>query len=147
MASSKNNEITIAYQKAVNDYWDKKPGLTFIENSKWHFLRKYLQRRNAQIWFKWLVTKVLKVYPYFWFHYLFESIYLQNRKVHELWDQTPKISADIPHKLQFAGLFNPLNDQIRDEIDQKISPVYKLTWKFATSDYKEGTIMYYLLNS
>ena len=147
MASAKGNYITLAYQNAVNNYWDTNPGLTFFENSKWRFLNRYLQRRSPQLWFSTLVTKVLKVYPYFWFHYLFERIYLADEKVRQLWDQTPKISADIPHKLQFEGLFNRLNAQTKAEIDNKISQVYKLTWKYHPSAYQEGTIMHYLLSS
>jgi hypothetical protein len=145
LASYTDNYIVQAYQKAVEAYWDKNPGIRFFENSRWRFLKTYL--KGTQVWFDSVVTRILKVYPYFWFHYLFESIYLKDKRVKQLWDITPKLSADMPHKLQFAGLFNMLNEEIKTEIDSKLSPVYKLTWKYDPSEYREGTILDYLLNS
>jgi hypothetical protein len=147
IASDKGNYMILAYQKAVELYWDTNPNLTFFENSRWQFLNRYLQKLGPQVWFGALATKLLKVYPYFWFHYLFENISLRDEKFKQLWDETPKISADIPHKLQFEGLFNPLNEKIKEEIDSKIAPVYKLTWKYDPAEYREGTVLDYLLNS
>jgi len=147
MASDPNNYITTAYQQAVNNYWTSNPGLTFFETSKWYSFKRRLKWMKPRHWFGFFATKILKVYPYFWFHYLFETIYLSDKKVWEIWESTPKTNADIPHKLQFAGLFNPLNDEIKSEIDHKSSPLYKLTWKFEEQDLKAGTIMDYLLNN
>ncbi|MDB5137632.1 MAG: Capsular polysaccharide synthesis protein [Mucilaginibacter sp.] len=145
MAGSKDNYITHIYQTAVDAYWDANPNIAFFEISRWYFLNRYLRRMKVQTWFGSFATKILKVYPYFWFHYLFESIYLNDKRIRDMWDTTPKISADIPHKLQFAGLFNPLTDEIKTEIDNKIAPVYKLTWKYNEANYKKGTIIDYLL--
>jgi len=147
IATEKYNYITQTYNNKVESYWSQNPGLVSIENSRWKFLQKYLDKRGPQVWFSSFVTKVLKVYPYFWFHYLFENIYLKDKEFQHLWDTTPKISADIPHRLQFAGLFNLVNEKIKEEIDSKISPVYKLTWKYDAEEYKEGTILAYLLDS
>jgi hypothetical protein len=145
IASFKGNYIILTYCEAVNNYWDTNPNLTFYETSKWYAFNNYLKRLKPQAWFNFFATKILKVYPYFWFHYLFEKIYLNDKKVREIWDLSPKISADIPHKLQFLNLFSTINDQIRTEIDQKTAPLYKLTWKFGPSDYHEETIMAYVL--
>ena len=147
MASGKNNYISDIYQKAVNTYWEGNSKMVAFETSRWAFLFRKLQRRGTQIWFSPFVTKILRVYPYFWFHYLFESIYIKDKVVREIWHLTPKISADIPHDLQFAGLFNPIREKIKADIDNKISPVYKLKWKFEPELCKEGTILHYLLNS
>ena len=145
IASAKYNYITTTYKNKVNAYWDTVPGLAFIESSVWKFLNRKLQQRGPQIWFSYFVHTMLKVYPYFWFHYLFEHIYLKNKQFKQLWDDTPKLSADDPHRLQTIGLFNPLNNETKTEIDQKKSPVYKLTWKFEPTDYKDGTVLDYLL--
>ena len=88
----------------------------------------------------------LKVHPYFWFHYTFRQVYLADEKFKSLWDSTPKISADIPHKPQLTGLLKPLNSEIKEEIDKKVSPVYKLTWKYDQSANIEGSIFDYILN-
>jgi Capsular polysaccharide synthesis protein len=146
LASNKYNYITLTYKTKVNAYWSENPGLISFESSRWHFLNKRLQRRSNQVWFSTFVYGLLKVYPYFWFHYLFENIYLNDKQFKEMWDDTPKCSADIPHKLQISGLFDPLSKEIKDEIDQKVSPVYKLTWKYESSEYKEDSVLAYLLN-
>jgi hypothetical protein len=146
IAADKNNYIINEYQKAVEHYWTTNHGLRSFETSKWFRFDKYLQRRDTQIWFSGFITKILRVYPYFWFHYLFRRIYLADDKIQKTWDSVPKISADIPHKLQVAGLFKELSEEIKEEIDHKISPVYKLTWKYEPSAYKSGTILDYLLN-
>jgi hypothetical protein len=147
IASNKYNYMTTAYKNKVNAYWDENPRISFFESSRWYFLNKRLQRKGTQIWFNSMVTKLLRVYPYFWFHYLFEYIYIRDNQFREMWGSTPKISADIPHRLQTIGLFNPLNKEIKAEIDHKISPVYKLTWKYKASAYKEDTVMDYLFNN
>ncbi len=146
LASNKDNYITTAYQKRVNAFWAENKGLRLIEGTKWEFLCKKLQKRNPQIWFNSFLTKVLKVHPYFWFHYTFEYIYLRDGKFRQLWDSVPKFSADIPHRLLLAGLFGPITEELKLEIAKKISPVYKLTWKYKTEEYQPGTVMYYLFN-
>jgi len=146
MASYPQNPIITAFQKSVNEFWGENTGIRLIENTRWKFLYKHLQRLNPQIWFSSFFTKILKVHPYFWFHYTFENVYLKFPSVKKTWDSVPKFSADIPHKLLFAGLFNPVTEELRSEIDQKTTPVYKLTWKYQPEQYLPGTIMYYLFN-
>lgn len=147
IASAKYNYITSTYKNKVNAYWDAVPVLTFIESSGWRFLKRKLQRKGPQIWFSYFVYTMLKVYPYFWFHYLFEHIYLKDDQFKQLWDDTPKLSADGPHQLQTIGLFKLLDEAAKAEIGQRRSPVYKLTWKYELSDYKDGNVLDYLLKA
>ena len=147
IASEKYNYLAITYQKMVNSYWAENPKFTFIEDSGWRFLNKKLFKMNTQVWFSPLVINTLKVYPYFWFHYMFANIYLRLKPFREQWDNTPKISADIPHSLQLAGLLNLLTEEIKNEIDNKNAPLYKLTWKYDTNYNTEGTILAYLLST
>lgn len=146
MASTPDNYISATYLKEVNNYWEDNPNLKFSEHLKWRFLRKKLKSTEPQAWFSFFIKKVVKVYPYFWFHYLFERIYLNDERVKEVWDLTPKISADIPHHLQIAGLFKPLSPQLKEHIDQTTSPCYKLTWKFNDSEFQEESVLGYVLN-
>ena len=145
MASLPGNYITIQYQKAANQYWHANPGLVPFEKSRYGFLKKYLDQADTGIWFSSFLKKVLKIYPYFWFHYLCEYLYRMDGHFKALFDQMPKLSADIPHRLQFEGLFNPIKDEIKAEIDAKTAPVHKLTWKYNEAEYKPGTVMHYLL--
>jgi len=147
MAGSKHSYITQEYQKAVNRYRAANPKVKLIESSRWLRLKEYLERRDTSVWFTILVTKVLRVHPYFWFHYLFTELYAGDEKFKRIWDSTPKISADIPHKPLFEGLLNALPAEIKEEIDNHVSPVYKLTWKYDQSADISGSIFEYILNS
>ncbi|MEM9823671.1 MAG: capsular polysaccharide synthesis protein, partial [Bacteroidota bacterium] len=84
--------------------------------------------------------------PYFWFFYLFEKLYHQNKVFQTIWDQTPKFSADIPHKIQHFGIFAPLDEAIKKDIDQAVDPLYKLTFKFDQEKLKAGSTLHYLLS-
>jgi hypothetical protein len=84
---------------------------------------------------------------YFWFHYLFNELYLNNKDISLKWDKTIKILADGPHYLQIAGLLNNINLKIKNHIDNKESHLYKLTYHIDKSKYNDKCILYYLLNS
>jgi len=144
LAGSKYNYIIKTFQLKVNAYWADNPEMKFVEDSRWRKLNRRLERMNKKIWFTDLTTKILKVYPYFWFHFLFEQIYLHDKNFKEMWDATPKISADIPHTLYFGNMYNQLTPEIKAHIDNKVSPFYKLTWKFEPPADPEGTVMEYL---
>lgn len=116
--------------------------------------RKILKRLNnllnrsdktTRFWFSPVVTKLIRVYPYFLFHYLFERLVAKDRECRKIWQEMKKVSADGPHKIQILGIFSPLNDEIKAEIDNKRTPLYKLTWKYDHSKYTSASILYYLL--
>ena len=145
MAAGNDSYILLEYQKAVNHFWEVNPQLKLIDSTKWAWLSKYLQRFDTPVWFSSVITKVLKVHPYFWFHYLFRQLYLADDKFKNTWDSIPKISADVPHAPQIKGLLNPLDAQMKADIDNRISPVYKLTWKYDQAADISGTIFDYIL--
>ncbi|MFI5157271.1 MAG: capsular polysaccharide synthesis protein [Sphingobacteriales bacterium] len=148
LAGNKYNYIISTFKARANAYWNENPDMRFIETSELSFLNKRLNRRNNRIWFSWFITKILKVYPYFWIHYLFEYVYYRDKNFKEMWDSSPKFSADIPHAVFFAGFEKPLTPEIKMHIDNKLSPVYKLTWKYDTeAAHKPGTILDYLFNN
>lgn len=112
---------------------------------KW--LSKILNRseKTTRYWFSPVVTKLLRVYPYFVFHYMFERLVSSDSECQIIWNNTKKISADVPHKIQIVGLFSPVNENIKNEIDAKYTPIYKLTWKYDHSKYSPSSVLYYLL--
>ncbi len=115
---------------------------------KWviRHLKKLLNKKieTTKYWFSPFVTKVLKVYPYFAFHYLFERLVATDPESREIWDKTIKVSSDGPHRLLREGLLSPLRDPVKREIDAKSVPLYKLTWKYNHDEYSPGSILHYL---
>ena len=159
LAAVPGNRLVDTYCREVRDYWLNNPGLRLYcpwdeeTTETGEGLRKLLDNKYVSsfllkyptLWFSFLFTKVLKIYPYYVFHYRFEYCYKRDSYFRAVWDATPKISADIPHTLQHVGLLNPLSDAVRQDIDQRVAPLYKLTWKLDETKITPGCVLDYLL--
>ena len=93
-----------------------------------------------------LFVKVLELFSGFWFHHIFKCCYRKDRFFRGPWDATPKISADIPYRLQNVGLLQPISNQIKQEINNRTAPLYKLTWKLDDETIPKGSTLDYLKN-
>jgi hypothetical protein len=151
IASKKNSPLILKIQEAyvsfftTNDFnIDGKVKKKIIR-----FFSKILNKntKTARLWFLPFFTKTLKIYPYFIFHYIFEKLVNTDNECKLIWQNTVKISADGPHKIQRHGFFSPLNDVAKREIDNKSIPVYKLSWKYDHSKYSPSSTLYYLLET
>lgn len=131
LGAIQNNELVKIYCANTNKFWASgiKP-LSRVTRASLNLpqLRRLLLKK-PYLWHSHFVTKVLRQYPYLWFHYLFEKLYREDTVFRGTWDMTPKISADIPHRLQTFGLFNPITSELKAEIDSNQAPLYKLSWK------------------
>ena len=101
--------------------------------------------RTAKYWLSPVVTKLLKVYPYAVFHYLFERLVSTDFECQEIWDETKKVPAKDLHKIKRRGLKTPVDEAIKKEIDAKYFPLYKLDWDYDHRRYSPSTLLYYLL--
>jgi hypothetical protein len=88
-------------------------------------------------------------HTYFWFHYLFGDLYNSNNIFKEIWDKVPKISANGlgPHYLQEKGMFHSVTVDTKENIDNKITPLYKLSYKCTFPPYNEQINLYYLYST
>lgn len=108
--------------------------------------------KNNYIIQKWKEKTILywknhnKMHHYYWFHYLFRDLYNSDNKFKELWDSTPKISANGPHYIQQQGLLNKLSDKVTNHINEIKTPLYKLTYKYNKKQYKNNCNLSYLLD-
>ena len=111
--------------------------------------------KNNYIIDKWC-NKTLEYYKnnnnpdtYFWFHYLFGDLYKSDKIFKEIWDKVPKLSANGngPHYLQEHGMFKNISIQNKLDIDNKITPLYKLTYKCNFLEYNENLNLYYLYST
>jgi len=86
---------------------------------------------------------------YHWLHYLFGDLCNSDKSFKELWDKVFKMPANGlgPHYLQEKGMFNKLTSEVKQDVDNKITPLYKLTYKCNFSNYNETTNLYYLYSS
>jgi len=84
---------------------------------------------------------------YFWFHYLFQDLYDRDQEFQQIWDNIPKLSETGPHFLQRNGMLNESNDLVKNHIDNKMAPLYKLTYRFDDLKYNSSCNLHYLLES
>jgi len=93
------------------------------------------------------VSKGLGLCPYFWFHYLLAEVTRKDRLSRSIWDGRHRYSAHIPHRLQVAGLFEPVSDTLKSVIDRQEDPLYKLAWDGTHPGDCRGCTLEYLLES
>ena len=89
-----------------------------------------------------------KANTYFIHHYLFERLYNNNEQFKKIWNSVPKLSANKIHYLYGKGFFSKNNDEVKNDINSKIIPLYKITYKcdFAR-EYNSKTNLYYLFST
>lgn len=148
MASHRGCYLTERLAEASNYYWLSNHKLRKHHKTLTSRALTLLQKNTfvTRYWFSQPVRKVLKAYPYMWFQYLFTELVRTDARFQRIWDQTPKLSADLPHALQHMGMFKPLTETAKNHIDGKKSPLYKLRWRFKQSLYTEATTLHYLLS-
>jgi len=149
MASRPGHPLLSAVHDAWLDYWVdhdlNNNGKELIVKLLSHILNRDVG--TTRYWFSPIVTEYLRVYPYFFFHYIFAEVVRTHPACAALWNATPAFSADIPHKVQHAHMLNPPTRAMRRDIDRRIDPLYKLTWKFPQDAYREGSALHYLLST
>lgn len=107
-----------------------------------------LLNRNQEmprLWLRKPMIRLLKVYPYMVYHYMIYDLVRANAELRALWEQMPKVSADLPHFAAHRGLFNPLDGETKRFIDSGKAPLFKLTWKLPSSSVPPGSVLDYLL--
>ena len=114
----------------------------FLYSEKNNYIIKKWKEKITSYW-----NNHKKINHYFRHHYIFGDLYNNNNKFKNIWDLTPKISADGPHFLQKKGLLNTISDKVKNHIDTKQTPLYKLTYKYDVKKYNNNSNLAYLLNS
>jgi hypothetical protein len=111
--------------------------------------RKILNR-NAKLavwWTSSLVVRIVKAYPYFIFHYVFARTVRDDKLARKIWEQTPFVSADGPHRMYKAGVLSPMSATLTEDLAQCRERMYKLTWKFPAESFVEGCILDRIIKS
>ena len=87
-------------------------------------------------------------HTYHWCHYLFGDLYQSDKELKAIWDKTVKISADGPHYfLPYEDTFyKPLTAEVKDAIDNPVTPVFKLTFKYNRQLIRSNSVVHYLLS-
>lgn len=116
----------------------------------------FYAEKDSYIISEWLTDMIAyyrerdKAHTYHIMTFLFHDLYNLDDKFKEIYDRVPKISG-IPARYLFeCGFFNKLTDEIKIKIDDKQTPIYKLSYKcdncdvIEIEDYDTNLILYYL---
>ena len=153
-------DATTFCNKPLNDWLPKYINSGFFAFSKpsedklistW-FLYSEKEHYITSAWLKSIVDYYKihnQPHTYFWVHYLFGDLYNSDNKFKEIWEKILKFSANGlgPHYLQEKNMFNKITNEIKQDIDNKITPLYKLTYKSNFTNYNETTNLYYLYST
>lgn len=128
----------------------EKPGLDrllsswFLYSEKEHYI---IQKWKDAIVHYFNCHKSTKIY--YIFHYLFGDLYSEDQKFKYMWDKVLKLSANGkgPHYIQEKEMFNDITPEIKEDIDNKITPLYKLTYKHKPTNVHDKTILFYLYST
>eukprot|EP01033_Poteriospumella_lacustris_P011416 gene11417-8124_t len=85
---------------------------------------------------------------YFIQHHLFDALYKSDKRFHTMWDAVPKVAVRHgPHYLLEMGYFNNVTDVVKEAIDSKNVPLYKLSWKDYVVSRQSMTNIDYLFST
>lgn len=150
MASHQDCYLTQRVRDESNAYWLTSTGLTRRKATLLSRVLDVLLNRSVRTtkyWFSFPIRRLTKSYPYAWFQYLFSKLVSEDARFRDIWEQTPKLSADLPHRLQRLGIVSPLTKAAKEEIDAQVSPLYKLNWRYSPNKYTRDCTLYYLFNT
>ncbi len=88
-----------------------------------------------------------KMDEYFWFHYLFNQIYQKDRQFQIAWDTSGKMPAKLPHFLCFKGYLKKVDSETSLHVSNKVSPLYKLTYKYEEDEFTKTCNLNYVLDA
>jgi len=131
LAAVKGHVLVDGLYRDLRDYWAKH---RFVNDDR-RLLRLLLDGlltrndRVAQWYLSPLVANVLRVSPYFAFHYCFTRLVTRDRLCRAAWDRTPKISALEPLLPQVLGLRSPATGAAVVALQESTAPVFKLSWR------------------
>ena len=146
-----------AFNKPLNDWL---PKYVCLENevvkdrllSNWFIYsdpNHYIMRKWLQKTVDFHNTNMQQPHSYFIHHYLFGELYESDAAFKEIWDNVPKIDANGmgPHYLDEKGFFDELTCATKMDIDCKITPLYKLSYKPVFPEYDETKHIFYLYST
>ena len=148
LASEKSNPIMIKMSQQLTAFFRDNEFYHngVIQRKRTKFLKSFLNRKfkTTRFWSSWPIRKIFKVYPYFIFHYTFAKLIGTNRECFKIYKGMKKYYTTGELLGQY-GLFRPLQKDIKERIDSRIDPIYKLSWKYQQDKYSSSCILYYLL--
>ena len=100
---------------------------------------------TTRFWFNPVVTKILRIYPYQIFFFIFDRI-IRRKKIHsKVWADTPKISKYICWP--FQNSHEPPSNNLKYRVKKTFVPIIKLNWRdYDIKKNNQNSLINYLNN-
>lgn len=113
-----------------------------------HFGRRWNRDPESSTrWHSWFSRRVLRVYPYFIFHYTFNKLILEDPECAEIWNSVPAFSAQEPHRVQFLERAENGIAAAKLAIDSPGIPMHKLNWRVEVGSEFWAAVLPYFSDS
>jgi hypothetical protein len=150
LASTPNCPIVECLYKKLIAYWQFNNFREFLHPrviATRNCLGRHFNKssKTTRYWLHPVTTKIIRVPPYFIFHYMFESVVRNDLACKKIWENTPCLSNAKPLAIYWIGMLSPVNKYIKRIIDEREAPVHKLSWKYDEEMYSDSSILAYLL--
>jgi hypothetical protein len=114
-------------------------------------LKKYSAKWNSSIestvrWHSFFARKVMRVYPYFIFHYTFNKIILENKECRDIWNNVEYLPARRAFVIGSGKKKRASPEERFELIENLVSPVFKLKWQYDTNT-KDWSILLSLMRA
>lgn len=146
LAATPSSVLLTRWRDDANAYWDRGGQRELVTIDQLLNDPRYAAHAtDHDLWFDPQRQELNTVFPYFWVHYLFARL-LRRPELGRLWQAVPKLTADIPHRLQHLGLGRKINPALIQEFHGGIAPLYKLTYRHDLDENDRRTLLGYSLD-
>ncbi len=111
---------------------------------KYFNLRWNKDIQSTRNWQSWFARKMLRVYPYYIFHYIFNELIFTDSECGALWNQAKPFPARHTLRLKRPEESEEEILRAKREIDSRLAPMYKLNWRIDTTSAFWTTLLEYL---
>ena len=149
IASRRNHKTLKLLKKELIRFWLNN-NFGRITNKKKLLIKVFTPILNfnkftTRFWFNPLVTKILRIYPYQIFFFIFERIIRREIKHSKVWEKTPKISKYICWPFQYSN--EPPSKTLIYRLEKTFVPIIKLNWRDFEENYiNQNSLINYLNN-
>lgn len=145
IASESNNYIIDILYKTLCEYWNKNDfkSVGFTSRKDVLVFSRLINRNILlpQLWLSPLLISLLRHAPYMIYHYTFAKLARTDRHFANIWQLTPSVSADGPHRLLRYGLHTPADENILNIVGNGSPPLFKLNWKTGKDSVSPGSLL------
>jgi len=134
MAADSGNDLAVALYEAFIGFFNRHR-FTNQETASGRAMVERLGRilntsvRSTRWWLNPALQAVVRAYPYFIFHYIFNDVVLSDRRLRALWEHAPRLDAGPPHRLQDLGGAGDGPARALAELEQADWVLQKLDWR------------------